>query len=334
MRIAIEGFGKSIAKRDNQIVIKEKGKEIDFFLAEDLTQIVIMGKGSITFDALRLLAEKDVDCVAIDWKGTLDYRLSPPDKKNVNYKKEQYFSLSDKRSGILAKRFIKAKIENQKAILGTLAKSRKNNKELIIQKDKLKEQSKRTDKVPDKPVDKIRGQIFGIEGQAAIEYWKGFKEVIDPSFQFYSRSGRYAQDPVNAMLNYGYAIIQGEVWRNIHLAGLDPYCGFLHSDRKGRTSLVFDIMEEFRQQIVDKTVLSLLNKKQVQVDGFKLDGNLVLISDSTRRLLVSSILSKLSSKIQFNGKNMKYSDIILHQARLINKFLEGKEEYTGFSLRW
>jgi CRISPR-associated protein Cas1 len=37
MRIFIEGFGKSITKRDNQIVIKEKGKEVDYFLAKDLT---------------------------------------------------------------------------------------------------------------------------------------------------------------------------------------------------------------------------------------------------------------------------------------------------------
>ena len=333
MRLFIEGFGKSITKRDNQIVIKENGKELDYYLVEDLSQIVIMGKGSITFDALRLLAENDVDCIDIDWKGMLDYRLSPPEKKNVFIKKEQYYSLSDKRSGILAKSFIKSKIENQKATLGTLAKSRDNDI-LTEQRDKLSQYSLKIDEIPDKPADEIRGKIFGVEGQAAIEYWLGFKSVIDKKFGFESRSGRGALDPVNSMLNYGYAVIQGDIWRNLHLAGLDPYCGFLHSDKKGRTSLVFDLMEEFRQQIVDKVVLSLLNRNQVKVEDFKLENGFMIILDKTRKLLIKSIQTKLSSKIDFNEKSMKYSDIILYQAKLIGKFLENKEDYVGFYLRW
>lgn len=57
MRIIIDGFNKTINKRDNQIVIKENGKEIDYFLPKDLKQIIILGKGTITFDAIALLAD-------------------------------------------------------------------------------------------------------------------------------------------------------------------------------------------------------------------------------------------------------------------------------------
>ncbi|KZX12258.1 CRISPR-associated endonuclease Cas1 [Methanobrevibacter curvatus] len=333
MRIYIEGFGKSISKRDNQIVIKEKGKEIDYFLVEDLTQIVITGKGSITFDALRLLAEHDVDCIDIDWKGRLDYRLSPPEKKNVFIKKEQYSSLHDKRSGILAKAFIKAKIENQKATLYTLSKSR-DNEILTIQKDKLTQYSRKIDGLADLPADEIRGTIFGIEGQASVEYWKGFKTVIDEKFNFTGRNGRGAADPVNSMLNYGYAIIQSDIWRTIHLAGLDPYCGFLHSDKKGRTSLVFDLMEEFRQQIVDKSVIAIFNRNQLDLDDFMISNGLMILSDKSRRTLIKTIQEKLSNKINFNDKETKYSDIIHYQAKLIGKFLEGTEDYIGFYRRW
>jgi CRISPR-associated protein Cas1 len=334
MKIVVDGFGKSIAKRDNQIVIKENGKEKDFFLVDEISQIIITGKGSITFDALRLLAKSGVDCLAINWKGTVDYRLNPPENKNIHIKKEQYSSLLDRRSGILAKSFIKAKIRNQKATLGTLSKSREDNDFLTSKKDKLSIFSSKIDSISNSPIDKIRGTIFGIEGPASIEYWAGFKSVINPSWNFESRSGRYAQDPVNSMLNYGYAILQGEVWRNINLSGLDPYCGFLHSDKKGRTSLVFDLMEEFRQQIVDKTVLSILNKKQLKLSDFELKETQILLGKKVRKLLISKILEKLSTKIHFNGKRKKYSDIIIYQSRLITKFLENKEPYIGFYLRW
>lgn len=57
MRLIIDGFGKSITKRDNQIVIRENGEELDYFLPKDLKQIIINGKGAITFDAIELLSE-------------------------------------------------------------------------------------------------------------------------------------------------------------------------------------------------------------------------------------------------------------------------------------
>ena len=137
LKLIIDGFGKSVAKRDNQIVIKENGKEKDYFLAKEVSQIFFTGKGSITFDALSLLAENDIYCASIDWRGHVNYTLSAPDRKNAIVKKEQYFALMDSRSGYLAKSFVIAKIENQKAVLGTLAKSRDDNEYLINQRDKF-----------------------------------------------------------------------------------------------------------------------------------------------------------------------------------------------------
>lgn len=334
MKLVVDGFSKSITKRDNQIVIKENHKETDYFLAEKLDQIIITGKGSITFDAINLLADYDVDCIFIDWKGNVQYRLSSGDNKNVNLKKEQYFALMDYRSGYLAKSFIKAKIENQKATLGTLAKSRENSNELIEKRDKLMELSSKIDLIKNKPSDKIRGKILGIEGQASINYWGGIKLILPIEFNFSSRTGRYAQDPVNAMLNYAYSILQSEIWKGLDLAGLDPYCGFLHSQRYGRASLVFDLIEEFRQQIADKSVLSMINKKQIKPTDFKKEKDMLLIKDNARKRLISIILKKLSNKIKFNNKNISYSDIILYQSRLIAKFLEKKDDYKGFYLRW
>ncbi|MER3513307.1 MAG: CRISPR-associated endonuclease Cas1, partial [Chloroflexota bacterium] len=60
--------------------------------------------------------------------------------------------------------------------------------------------------------------------------------------------------------NYGYGILYGQVERALVLAGLDPYAGFIHVDRPGKPSLVLDLIEEFRQAVVDRTVLGLVNK--------------------------------------------------------------------------
>ena len=334
MKLVIDGFGKSVAKRDNQIVIKENGKEKDFFLAKEVSQILLTGKGSITFDALTLLAEHDIDCVSIDWKGHVNYRLSAPDRKNAIVKKEQYFSLMDSRSGYLAKAFILAKIENQKAVLGTLAKSRDENEFLINQRDKLSDSLEKLSKIYVKASDNLRNKIMGIEGQASVEYWAGFADVLAEKWNFNGRSGRGAQDPVNSLLNYGYAVVESEIWKSIYLAGLDPYCGFLHSERYGRASLVFDLIEEFRQQIVDKTILSIVNMNQVDTDDFEDKGNIMLMNDKSRRLVIAKILDKLNSKVEFNGNKMSYSDIIMYQGRQMAKFLTHEDQYVGFYRRW
>ena len=334
MRLIIDGFNKSISKRDNQIVIKEDGKEVDYFLANDLKQIIILGKGAITFDAIALLAEADVDLIAVDWKGNIKYRLASKEHNNVQIRKQQYFALNDERSGYLAKKFIESKIRNQKATIGTLSRTRGGVEFLDNQKVKLDNLVKALLEIKTKPSDKIRSEIFGIEGIASHEYWIAFRSVIDEEYNFLKRSGRGAPDIVNSMLNYSYAILASEVLKALHISGLDPYAGFLHSDRYGRTSLVFDLMEEFRQQIVDKSVLKLINKGQINKEDFEIKDGFVYINEECRKLLIKTVLDKLNNEFAFEGYKTSYSDFIAIEASHIVDFLMYNKEYKTFYFRW
>ena len=334
MRLIIDGFGKSITKRDNQIVIRENGEELDYFLPKDLKQIIINGKGAITFDAIELLSDNDVDVIAIDWRGNIKYRLSSMEHNNVEIRKQQYYALNDKRSGYLAKKFIESKIKNQKATLTTLAKSKNEKNFLINQRDKLNNLLKALENIEIKPSDKIRSDIFGIEGIASHEYWLAFRYLIDDEYSFLKRSGRGATDPVNAMLNYSYAILASEVLKSLHTSGLDPYAGFLHSDRYARKSLVFDLMEEFRQQIVDKSVLKLINRNQIEKDDFEYREGMMYIHEDCRKLLIKTILDKLNNKLTFNGIKTTYVDLVFMESKNIVDYLLYLKKYETFYLRW
>lgn len=334
MRLIIDGFGKSITKRDNQIVIRENGEELDYFLPKDLKQIIINGKGAITFDAIELLSDNDVDLIAIDWKGNIKYRLSSMEHNNVEIRKQQYYALNDNRSGYLAKKFIESKIKNQKATLTTLSKTRGGVEFILNQRQKLDKLIKALDNIEDKPSKNIKSDIFGIEGIASHEYWVAYKSVIADEYDFLKRSGRGAQDPINAMLNYSYAILASEVLKSLHTSGLDPYAGFLHSDRYARKSLVFDLMEEFRQQIVDKSVLKLVNKDQIQKDDFELKEGMIYIHESCRKLIIKTILDKLNNSITFNGMKITYVDLISIESKNIVDYLLYLKKYPTFYLRW
>jgi hypothetical protein len=92
--------------------------------------------------------------------------------------------------------------------------------------------------------------------------------------------------PVNAMLNYGYAVLESEVRIAILQAGLDPEIGYLHANRKGRLSLVYDLMEPMRP-VVDRAVLGFVNDHAFAPTDFTLSerGNCRLHPQLARRIV-------------------------------------------------
>jgi CRISPR-associated protein Cas1 len=135
-------------------------------------------------------------------------------------------------------------------------------------------------------VDSIRG----IEGDSAQEYFGVFDALIKaekPAFGFSVRSRRPPLDRINAMLSFAYTLLVHDVTGALESVGLDPYVGFLHTDRPGRPSLALDLMEELRSIIADRMVLTLVNRKQVSSADFEVQPNgAVWMNEAARRKLL------------------------------------------------
>ena len=71
---------------------------------------------------------------------------------------------------------------------------------------------------------------------------------------------RAATNPVNALLNYVYALLESEARLALLAAGLDPTLGVLHADQRNRDSFALDAMEPVRPA-VDAFVLDLLEER-------------------------------------------------------------------------
>jgi len=129
-------------------------------------------------------------------------------------------------------------------------------------------------------------ELRGIEGTCARAYISAFSALLDvQSWSFRGRGERPARDPVNALLNYGYAFLEREVRLALIGYGLDVRIGFFHATDGRRTSLVFDLMEPFRASLIDRFVLSLLRKGSLKPDDFettKKDG--CRLNDDARRI--------------------------------------------------
>ena len=134
------------------------------------------------------------------------------------------------------------------------------------------------------------------------------------------------------MLNYGYAILASEITKSILINGLDPYCGFLHFDMDKRTSLSYDLIEDFRQQIVDKTLLNPINRRQVTKDDLDKRNNSIKLEK--RKLIISKIQDKIHSTIKYNGEELTYGEIINKQSSNLVKTILNDEKFEGFNLHW
>lgn len=135
-------------------------------------------------------------------------------------------------------------------------------------------------------------------------------------------------DKVNSLLNYGYGILYSTVWGAVLNAGLEPFAGFLHTDRPGKPSLVLDLVEEFRQPVVDRVVISHINLGEtIEVKGGLLDSE-------TRKIIGGKILERLDSTVIFKGKRYKLRSIIQLQARNLCSFLRREKKYKTFSFKW
>ena len=77
------------------------------------------------------------------------------------------------------------------------------------------------------------------------------------SFRTGNRYG--ATDPTNALINYGYALLEAETRIACYNSGLHPGLGIVHADRAGRASFVYDLMEPVRP-VVDRMVLQFVER--------------------------------------------------------------------------
>ena len=84
---------------------------------------------------------------------------------------------------------------------------------------------------------------------------------------FIRESKNHATDIINALLNYGYAVLAGEISKFINGIGLDTYYGFYHHSHSGFQPLVYDMIEPFRW-LVDYSVWKL---SEAHTKGHRID---------------------------------------------------------------
>jgi len=306
-----------LALSQGKFVLKDKGVIKHKFPINQITQIIINAQISLSSAVIKECAKRKISINFIDEKTNLSYAtLFTANSAISKTAASQISLLKTKRPLRIAQQFIIGKLKNQINYLKYLDKYHKNlSSQIRAIQEILKSRIQNATSV---------NELLGFEGSAATAYWQAIAQAIDYKFSFSGRVTQGATDVVNSALNYGYAILYSKILKSIAAAGLSPHVSYLHALDEQKPTLAFDLIEEFRAFIVDRAVISMINKNE----PFEIKGG--LLSAATRQNIAKNVNEKLFAHTEYRGEELKAQDIIDKQAYALKRAVTQNEKYKPF----
>ena len=342
------GFGTSLSVKDRSLIICEgRFSPLSFtrysngefreprllkFRPRQLPydSIIVEGhSGMITFEAINWLMHHNTPVFMLDYDGSLISAIMSPQPVRGDLRRAQVEAhLDSEKRVVIARSFIEAKLERSSQVLNWLGES------CDIERDirSFKEEAHGLGHA--KTVDEIRS----LEARAAETYWRAFQKAVPSKLEFKSRSTKArnrqynASDPVNALLNYGYAFLQSSVRRAINTTGLDVSLGYLHEDQPATTPLVYDFQEPYRW-LVDYVVLKMVLSRAFSWDDFYFTGGdyRLRIKPPLLDRYADLLREQFNSGVMYSGKRLPWDTLILRKSQELARHLLGKT--ARFDLR-
>ena len=324
-----------LAKDGLNVVVSVNKEELFRIPIVNIEGIVTFGYMGASPGLMKLCMDNNVSLVFMSPQGRFIGRVQGATRGNVLLRKKQYTLSEDENVSLhLAKLFITGKVFNTRNILQRFLRDNGADEDVgyaVKQLDWRKKCIQQAERM-----DVLRGE----EGRAANTYFDVFAHLIlhqKEDFQFNGRSRRPPKDEVNAMLSFVYTLIANDVAAALEAVGLDPYVGFMHTLRPGRTSLALDMMEELRAYLGDRLVLSLINRRQVTKKDFIRQGDEgILMTDACRKELLSTWQKRKREMIEHPYLKEKIPiGLLPHvQAMLMSRYLrEDIDDYPVFLMR-
>lgn len=331
----VDTIGAYIGLSENNLKITTPdGNTIPPIALEKLREVTVAGPVQITTQAISACLKNNIPISYLSFHGRFLGLTTPMMHFNGITREAQWKGHFDPLFCLeFAKSMVTAKLLNMKTLMrrylkDTLTEADRHEIDLI--KLMIKEVK------DDQNLDSLRGH----EGIAARHYFSCFARFIKPDkqsdFPFTHRNRRPPRDPVNAMLSFGYSLLSKDCLSACLKVGLDPFCGYFHVMKYGRPSLALDIMECFRQPIVDSVVLSSINNGVFRLKDFYQYQNTCYLNESGRKKFLAQYEMRkrdLVTHPKFHYR-LSYSRTIELQCRLLCKYLmKAINLYEGFYIR-
>lgn len=179
-----------------------------------------------------------------------------------------------------------------------------------------------------------------LEANSASEYFSVFDLLLktdDINMSFNKRTKRPPLNNTNALLSFLYTIATNFCCSALLCRGLDPECGYLHTLRSGRNSLACDLIEEFRACIIDRFVISIINRKEIVSTDFEHGNDGIRLIDTARKKLLQKWEIYLDSTFvqhRLYDKKLSLRVLFYEQAQLLAQYIRGDiSKYPPFLMK-
>lgn len=317
------------------IVILDHDTEKGRIPLHNLEAIVSFGYRGVSPALMGACAKRNISLCFMSAQGKFLARVIGETRGNVVLRKRQYeLSYEDDFCLEFAKNCILGKVYNSRWILERATRDHS----LQIDVERVKNASMILKQaLTNIQASEDMAQLRGYEGEAASTYFSVFNQLIlqqKKDFIYSGRSRRPPLDNVNAMLSFSYTLLTNSIASALESVGLDPYVGYMHTDRPGRVSLALDLIEELRPVLADRFVLTMINKKMITKKDFtKKEDGAVLMSDNARKAFLVEWQNRKKEVIKhpFLEEKIEWGMVPFAQAMLLARYLRGDlDEYPPF----
>lgn len=330
----VQTQGTYLRLKQDTVCVESEGTTVLRVPLHHLGGLVLFGNVLISPFLLHRCAQDRRQIAWYSTNGRFQARLHGPVSGNVLLRRVQHeFHGDSQRSLDLATAFVSGKLSNSRQVLLRVLRENKGPQKRV--KSAVKTIDAALEALADtESIETLRG----VEGHVAAVYFRAFPSLIRVAdIRFEGRTKRPPRDPVNALLSFVYSLVRIDCESALEGVGLDPQVGFLHVERPGRPALALDLMEEFRSWWADRLVLSLINRRQLQLRDFEVQpGGAVRLTDDARRTLLSAYQKRKQEEVKhplFEG-TLPIGLLPYIQARLLARYLRGDlDRYIAFTPR-
>ena len=313
--IVVSQTGAFLGFSQGKIKVKLHGKVVMEAPVNRIKRILLLNRqSSLSAYLIYECAKRKIDIDFIDRDAPYAMLTYPQHISPVLHLEQLKTTFSPRGLGY-AKEIVHTKAKNQINLVKYLNRRRHS----VILENHVKKMQQlygRIKKVKEKKV------LMGIEGSISVQYWSAFGEVL--GMEGFVRTHQNSKDEINQALNYGYAILYNRVQSALIHEGLNLHYPLYHAMQKNKPTLVYDMVEEFRQPVVDREILAMLNR------GQKLTQTNGLLSKESIRLIVQHIQSRLATPAPSRYGKSALLNIIGFQANHLKRTMLDHNRYKGF----
>lgn len=309
------------------IVIEKDGIELDEIEMINIDNVIIYGNVQFTTQAAKALVANGKSIFLLSKLGKLIGRFIPIRSgdhltmiNQINRKNDNSFVLSFSRS------IVKSKIDSYQGITQRYESYHKGSS--------LDEYQEKMDKIASSVSSADNNAaLLGLEGAASAQYFGAFRNMLKPEWTFKERIKHPPGDPVNSLLSFAYTLLYYEMDALIESHGMNSNIGYYHQNEYGRRSLASDMIENFRAPLVDRLVLSVLNRNMLDPEDFDESSGGFYLNKRAKKVFIRQYEKQIQQEFEYRNKKSSLRREMQLQVESLKRFVNSSAEYEPFNFR-